>query len=1227
MMAEPGGVQKLGRFELCRRLGSGGMGVVYEALDCATGARVALKTLHERRSSLLLELKREFRAVHGIQHPNLVELGELFQTDDAWFFTMELVEGRDCMSFLRGDGYAGDRAHSEVDANARTVTSTGITPAGAEQPSGHVSRLRETLPQLVSALATLHAAGLVHRDVKPSNILMTAEGRLVLLDFGLVRSHLFDEQQTSRPAGTIAYMAPEQAENAPVTAAADCYSLGVILYEALTGRLPFVGSVADVLQQKRAGNPIAPSLLARDVPRDLEALCLELLARDPKERPGTDELLRRFPSQHPLPRTSAAPLHASHFVGRSEELARLRAAFDAAREGRPTAVLVHGESGIGKTSLLAEAARSLLAARGETLLLRGRCFEREAVAYAGVDMLIDGLTSSLRRLPPERAAFVVPRHADLLCQLFPTLETVPGFTSAAPARPPMASHEARARALAAFRELFARLAIKQRLVLVIDDAQWMTEESRLLLGSLFAPDDHIPLLLLISSRSGSSATIRGWLESLACDFSELALGPLAPYESIELLRQHASGATSETLLSMAADGAGHPLFLRELAEVVTSGTPAGPTQLDDCLRARASRLTDEHRAVLRLVCASTRPITSRVIGAASGLGPAQLETVLRNLKSERFVVNEGEGPGTLLQPLHDRVRRALLHELSDDAGIELQRRLAIAMEQQEPDDVDALAVQWGEAGDDQRAARFARMAAARAVRMLAFERAVELYDMALWSSSVTDAERGALFAAKGDALSNLGRGTEAASAYVEATRHCSESEVDDLVLRGADQLIRSGRIDDGKRLIVRVLQRLDVDLPESPTSALTSLLFGRVALKFRGTKPARLAEEERAQQLRRIDACWSIGDLLGLVDPLRALDLHTRGLRIALDVGDPVRLARLFAADAWFISSAGIGSKRPAFERLGQAEKALGGAQTPQIEGWITLCRGVVHLQMGDFEQAQTQFDVAESIFEQRCQGAFFEANNAREFAVWTLAYRGELGSLRDRLPRAIELATVSDNKLALLRLNCGPSHMAMLAADEPQQLLAACDALLEGLPRNNYPFPHLCTLFARAHASIYLGRAADAVAAIEAERAEIKRAQLTRSQFFRVDLTALTARAALAAIAERAVDSPRLKTLAESCARDLHRERVPWAAAFASAIDASLRTLTSDTERARQALSHAAEQLAKSGLVLYADALAHQARALGRADAPVGIEPDRWRGVVVRPERLARTIMPLPAR
>src|SRR6185312_14688763 len=198
------------RFELKQILGAGSMGVVYEAYDRERAMSVALKTVHALDADALYRLKTEFRGRADLDHRNLVRLGELLHDGGHWFFTMELVEGWPFLDWVR----LGD--------------------APIEQ------KLRDAIRQLASGLEALHRAGKVHRDLKPSNVLVTAKGRVVILDFGLV-----GETEPGHGSagidlvGTAAYMAPEQARSPTVTSAADTYSIGVMIYEALAGRLPF----------------------------------------------------------------------------------------------------------------------------------------------------------------------------------------------------------------------------------------------------------------------------------------------------------------------------------------------------------------------------------------------------------------------------------------------------------------------------------------------------------------------------------------------------------------------------------------------------------------------------------------------------------------------------------------------------------------------------------------------------------------------------------------------------------------------------------------------------------------------------------------------------------------------------------------------------------------------------------------------------------------------------
>ena len=290
------------RFRLVRFLGRGGMGVVYEAFDETNAVPVALKLLPVVSPDMLLRFKREFRAVADVRHPNLVRLGELVSEGSQWFFSMELVQGIDLMSYVRGVEPPARTSMAPVlasdaptpivmpgEAVRRYDPSSGL-PLGAP-PGGNYreERLRPALAQLARALAALHAAGAVHRDVKPSNVLVTAEGRAVLLDFGLVSAASIETTQSG--AGTPEYMAPEQVAMQPVSGAADWYAFGVILFELLSGRLPFEGLPHEILYRKQHGRAPRVAALAPGVPADLAALCDRLLEADPEMRASGPEAL------------------------------------------------------------------------------------------------------------------------------------------------------------------------------------------------------------------------------------------------------------------------------------------------------------------------------------------------------------------------------------------------------------------------------------------------------------------------------------------------------------------------------------------------------------------------------------------------------------------------------------------------------------------------------------------------------------------------------------------------------------------------------------------------------------------------------------------------------------------------------------------------------------------------------------------------------------------------
>src|SRR5262249_9411003 len=247
------------RFRVQRRLGAGGVGVVYQAFDQQHGESVALKALRDGNVEALFRLKREFRALADIAHPNLIRLHELLGEGGQWFFTMELIDGVNFLQYVRGAPFRGPSDSTDSTDPAPSPFSPKALPApGVDElhdadfegaaPPLDADRLRSGLRQAVAGIQALHRAGQLHRDIKPSNVLVARDGRVILLDFGMVTDlSLTGSKRSISVVGTPAYMSPEQGSGKPLEAATDWYSFGVMLFESLTGLWPFTGSFIEMM--------------------------------------------------------------------------------------------------------------------------------------------------------------------------------------------------------------------------------------------------------------------------------------------------------------------------------------------------------------------------------------------------------------------------------------------------------------------------------------------------------------------------------------------------------------------------------------------------------------------------------------------------------------------------------------------------------------------------------------------------------------------------------------------------------------------------------------------------------------------------------------------------------------------------------------------------------------------------------------------------------------------
>ena len=383
-------------------------------------------------------------------------------------------------------------------------------------------------------MSALHRIGKLHRDIKPSNVLVTPEARVVILDFGLITelvpSAYYDGGNSA--GGTPAYMAPETGSSASPTEAADWYAVGVTLFEALTGQLPFPAPASDVLRRKREFDSPSPADLRLDVPSHLSSTCLGLLHRNPALRLTGQDALRRLGHDASAPPAVEITLFTDGpFIGRAREITALREAFRSVVCGDTAAVCVSGPSGIGKSVLVRHFLEGVQAHR-PVVVLSGRCYERESVPYKALDSVVDSLSRYLGSLPSSQADGLVPADVLPLLRLFPVLRQVEAIDAAARREdePLSAPHVLRQRGFVALRDLLGLIAARQPLVMAIDDLQWSDADSAALLQELLRPPDAPAVLLLVCCRSEDAAS--PLLQRLFGDTSQLAWSvvPLGPME-------------------------------------------------------------------------------------------------------------------------------------------------------------------------------------------------------------------------------------------------------------------------------------------------------------------------------------------------------------------------------------------------------------------------------------------------------------------------------------------------------------------------------------------------------------------------------------------------------------------------------------------------------------------------------------------------------------------------
>ncbi len=1149
------------RFETRRMLGEGAYGVVYEALDRERGARVAVKALTHCSPAALVSFKHEFRALQDLLHPNLVQLHELIEHEGTWLIVMELVEGADFWEQMRADA-------SSPAANAN---GTGF----------YEDRVRDGVLQLADALEALHRAKLVHRDLKPSNIRFTPQGRLLLLDFGLVTELGSSIAPETLATGSAAYMAPEQAYGR-VGPAADWYAVGALLYEVLTGTLPFEGSGVDILCAKQRQVPAPPSTLVHGIPGDLDRLCCDLLAVDPEKRPTAAQVRERLTKS--TQQTTA--LHSTvgvGFAGRTQEMAILLAAVELARKGEPRRVLVEGESGVGKTALVEEVLRVLKARADDVLVLAGRCFELEAVPFKGVDGIVDALARHVASLPEADVERLLPRGAALLPRLFPVLGAVPQIGRAVlkQEQGPAALRRAAVDALAEFLE---RIADRTLLVLVIDDLQWADAETFRLLEELSKRETDSRILWLITSRPlgeleepavawvSKTQTLRGT--------DVLSLTGLPADEARALAAEMLGDDVDVEWVNAVAETAqGHPLLIGELARYVTVEAPssAAMLSLEAALDARIREFGADTRELLELVVLAGRPRALSVFAHAMGCAPEQLTSAVGALRGARLL---STGKSGRLRSFHDRVRRAIASVIPPEVARARHASLALALEGQ-PDGEFHAAVHWERAGDLERAIPMYERSAEAAMRMLAFDRATGLYEslIALGATVMTQARLQAMRVQRARALAEAGRSVLAARACLEALEGATDEERLDLRRRAAQHFLQGAAVREGMQVLTEFAHDLGLGLPTSSKAAFARLIWHRTVLAVRGfeTTP-RDASEIAPDVLHRLDLLHGLSPALTWIDIFRGAELGARHLRLALASGERKHAMMALASEAGTVAMQSDEVPRRSKELLQRAAEIGRELSDPGPRAFLHLCRGQLLQCQWRVREALPEFERAEQLY---CQGqrANWHHSVARTFVLSLLAATGDYVAHAERLDEWMSDARARDDSFASSNfLLMGLGSYRHLRRDRPEAAEKELDEALLLWPAGSAGMPQFGAFFAKASVMAYR----DWNAAFDWSHAEFERLSRTPLAFPRFVRATLNVVHAINCMGGAAQHSgfARFEMVRQGrkSAEQASRAHLPTRP-LASAVSGMLALLEGDLEGAHTQLTLAVPEVARLGV------------------------------------------------
>ena len=652
-------------YRLLKKVGSGGMGEVYKADDTKLGRTVAIKVLPESANENLAAKRRflkEAQSASALNHPNIVTIHAIEEVEGVDFIVMEYIDGQTLKALIEREG---------------------ALP---------LANLLDIGTQVADALEAAHEIGLIHRDVKSANILVTPRGRVKVLDFGLAKIvrtvadavdgealTLMNLTDQGTVLGTAAYMSPEQTRGEGLDARSDIFSFGCVLYEAATRSLPFTGpSMLTVMHAIATSDPTPPGRLRPELPREFDLIIEKALAKEKERRYSSvaeiAEALRSLQATI-TGQWLGAPIvydkdlietRASAFVGREPELKKLETFLQQAIEGTGRVVFITGEPGIGKTSLSDEFLRRARTKYPALLVSRGRCVEQYGTGEAYLPFL-DAIGALLDGPGRERLAATMRTHAPTWCTQLPAAFASTGALDRLQQETIGATKERMMREMG---DALGMFATTSPIVLLFEDLHWADPSSIDLLRHLCQRINSQRLLIAGTFRPEDIERSNHPLKSFKAEMQahhlceEVALSSLGRDHIAEYLNAtFAPNDFPPELATMVHDKTeGHPLFAINLLQYLSERGDIGKnnahwtlarplSELDleapESVRSMISRKIDaleaEERRTLQYASVEGAEFLSTIAAGLLDVDEIDLEERLAHLeKTHRLIVTLGE---------------------------------------------------------------------------------------------------------------------------------------------------------------------------------------------------------------------------------------------------------------------------------------------------------------------------------------------------------------------------------------------------------------------------------------------------------------------------------------------------------------------------------------------------------------------------------------------------------